>query len=233
MKFTRKMLLLLDNCTAHHVGAHLSAVEVLFLPPNATVKVESMDQRVILESPLSPPCHRHPTVDNLADVKVPLVKAIFFVSRDWRSVKSRTILHCFQKAGFSRGSSAAEEETAAADAAAVTSLKQLWEVAGNASLVPSGMEYMDIALRDEDLVATEELTTDKLATSVSEKEAIADGSSSNPEGVDMAAAQPVASGVALAAVDALRIYSSSELDDCTLMNSVEARVLNCVLSKCV
>lgn len=31
-------LLLLDNCSAHHVNAHSSAVEVLFLPLNMTAK---------------------------------------------------------------------------------------------------------------------------------------------------------------------------------------------------
>lgn len=34
-----EVLLLLDNCTAHHTNAHLSAVEMLFLPPN-TAKLQ-------------------------------------------------------------------------------------------------------------------------------------------------------------------------------------------------
>ncbi|KAH7974433.1 hypothetical protein HPB49_015490 [Dermacentor silvarum] len=99
--------------------------------------------------------------DNAADLKVLLVKAVFFASGAWRDVKSETTLHCFEKAGFSRGSSAAEEITAEADidaaaadgATAVTSLGQLWEAAGNASLVPSGLDYLDLDLADQDLVA--------------------------------------------------------------------------------
>ncbi|KAH9380839.1 hypothetical protein HPB48_015336 [Haemaphysalis longicornis] len=55
------------------------------------------------------------TADNAADLKVPLVKAVFFASAAWRDVKSETILHCFEKAAFSRGSSGAEEITAEAD----------------------------------------------------------------------------------------------------------------------
>ncbi|XP_037555117.1 tigger transposable element-derived protein 6 [Dermacentor silvarum] len=131
----RKVLLLLDNCSAHHVNAHPSAVEPLLI-----------DIR---------------TADNAADLKVLLVKAVFFASGAWRDVKSETTLHCFEKAGFSRGSSAAEEITAEADidaaaadgATAVTSLGQLWEAAGNASLVPSGLDYLDLDLADQDLVA--------------------------------------------------------------------------------
>lgn len=158
------------------------------------------------------------TADNAADLKVPLVKAVFFASEAWRDVKSETILHCFEKAGFSRGSSAAEEITAEADidaaaadgAAAVTSVGQLWEAAGNASLVPSGLDYLDFALADQDLVATEELTTDELAASVSEKGTAADSSSSDGEGDDIGAPQPGTAGTALAAVNTLRMYLCSE-----------------------
>ncbi|KAH7971592.1 hypothetical protein HPB52_000335 [Rhipicephalus sanguineus] len=57
------------------------------------------------------------------------------------------------------------------------SLGQLWEAAGNANLVPSGLDYLDFALADHDLIATEELTTDELAASVSEKRTAADSSS--------------------------------------------------------
>lgn len=216
----RKVLLLLDNCSAHHVNAHLSAVEVLFLPPNTTAKMQPMDQGVIANFKVH---YRRRvierllidirTADNAADLKVPLVKAVFFASGAWRDMKSETILHCFEKAGFSRGSSAAEEITAEADidaaaadgAAAVTSLGQLWEAAGNASLVPSGLDYLDFALVDQDRVATEELTNDELSASVSEKGTAADSSSSDGEGDDIGGPQPGTAGAALAAVDTLRI----------------------------
>lgn len=82
-------------------------------------------------------------------------------------------------------------------------------------------------------LATEELTTDELATVVSEKETIADSSSWDPEGDDIAAPQPVTSRVVRAAVDALCMYLGSELDGCALMNGVLARVLKRVLAKCV
>lgn len=62
---------------------------------------------------------------------------------------------------------------------------------------------MDFVLANEDLVATEELTADELATSISEKEMIADDSASDPEGVDIGAPQPVTFGAAVAAVDTL------------------------------
>ncbi|KAH9372199.1 hypothetical protein HPB48_019220 [Haemaphysalis longicornis] len=170
------------------------------------------------------------SADNAADLKVPLVKAVFFPSGAWRDVK---------KQGFPRGSSAAEEITAEADidaaaadgAAAVTSLGQLWEAAGNASLVPSGLDYLDFALADQDLVATEELTTDELAASVFEKGTAADSSSSDGEGDDIGGPQPGTTGAALAAVDTLRMYLCSEPDSCDLLDNVEHRVLKRALAK--
>ncbi|KAH6948096.1 hypothetical protein HPB50_022821 [Hyalomma asiaticum] len=177
--------------------------------------------------------------DNTADLKMPLVKAVFFASGAWRDMKSETILHCFEKAGFSRGSSAAKEITAKADidaaavngAAAVTSLGQLWEAACNASLVPSGSDYLDFALADQDLVAMEELTTDELAASVSEKGMAADSSSSDGEGDDIGVPQPGTAGAALAAVDTLHMYLCSEPGSCDLSDNVEHSVVKCVLAK--
>ncbi|KAH6937621.1 hypothetical protein HPB50_002536 [Hyalomma asiaticum] len=107
------------------------------------------------------------TANNAADRKVLLVKAVFFPSGAWRDVKSETIPHCFEKA--------------VDGAAAVTRLGQLWEAAGNASLVPSGLDYLDFALADQDLVATEEPTADELAASVSEKGTATDSSPSTAE----------------------------------------------------
>ncbi|KAH6937620.1 hypothetical protein HPB50_002535 [Hyalomma asiaticum] len=76
----------------------------------------------------------------------------------------------------------ADVDAAAVDgAAAVTRLGQLWEAAGNASLVPSGLDYLDFALADQDLVATEEPTADELAASVSEKGTATDSSPSTAE----------------------------------------------------
>lgn len=101
-------------------------------------------------------------------------------------------------------SSAAGDETAAADngAAAVVTLEQLWESMGNADPVQRGLGYMGLVLADEDLVTTEELTTDEIATSVSEKETIVNDSASYSEGDDSDAPQPVTS---VAAVDTLLV----------------------------
>ncbi|XP_065280702.1 tigger transposable element-derived protein 6-like [Dermacentor albipictus] len=127
-----KVLMLLDNCSAHHVNAHLKAVEVLFLPPNTTTKLQPMDKGVIANfkvhyrrrviEHLLIDVH---TADNVAGMKVPLVKAIFFASGACRDVKRLTL--CL------------------------------------------GLSHMDFVFAYEDLVATEDFTTEEVAGSVMEK----------------------------------------------------------------
>ncbi|KAH6938504.1 hypothetical protein HPB50_010169 [Hyalomma asiaticum] len=93
---------------------------------------------------------------------------------------------------------------------------------------------MDFALADEDIVATEELTTDDLAASVSEKETISDDSTSDTEGHDTSVPRPVtseAAAAAVAAVDVLRMCLSSEPNIYAQLDNVEAAVMKRALEK--
>lgn len=58
----RKVQLLLDNCSAHHINPLLNAVEVLFLPPNTTAMLQPMDQGVIANLKVH---YRHRVVERL------------------------------------------------------------------------------------------------------------------------------------------------------------------------
>ena len=42
-----KVILIADNCPAHRIIEGLKAVELVFLPPNTTLKTQPMDQGVI------------------------------------------------------------------------------------------------------------------------------------------------------------------------------------------
>ncbi|KAH7934245.1 hypothetical protein HPB49_023693 [Dermacentor silvarum] len=46
MKHNAKVLLVLDNCLAHHVQLSLTEVTILFLPPNATSKIQPLDMGI-------------------------------------------------------------------------------------------------------------------------------------------------------------------------------------------
>ncbi|KAM7290331.1 tigger transposable element-derived protein 6-like [Ixodes scapularis] len=199
-KKKRKLLLLLDNCSAHHVNAHLSAVEVLFLPPNTTAKLQPMDQGVIANFKV---LYQRRVIERLlidirtavdpASLKVPLEKAIFFASGAWRDIKPQTILHCFQKGDFSRSSGADESpagnEVVAADGdAAATCLGRLWETASKVDLVPPGVDHMDFAFADDNIVATEDVSTEDLAKSVVDESA--DDTASDDDSIKLAPLMP-------------------------------------------
>ncbi|KAG0426788.1 hypothetical protein HPB47_026110 [Ixodes persulcatus] len=145
----------------------------------------------------------------LGTLKVPLEKAIFFASGAWRDIKPQTILHCFQKGGFSRSSGAdeipARNVAAAADGdAAATCLGRLWETASKVGLVPPGLDHMNFAFADDNIVATEDVSTEDLAKSVVDESA--DGTASDDDCDNGRISQPVTSGAAVAAVDVLRMY---------------------------
>ena len=49
-KFTKekkKVVLIIDNCPAHPMIHNLKSIELIFLPPNTTSKLQPMDQGVI------------------------------------------------------------------------------------------------------------------------------------------------------------------------------------------
>ncbi|XP_065289836.1 tigger transposable element-derived protein 6-like [Dermacentor albipictus] len=181
--------------------------------------------------------------DNVAGMKVPLVKAIFFASGAWRNVKHLTIAHCFEKAGFSRSSSAeaapagdqAIDVAATTDAAAATAcFEQLWDSASDLNLVPAGLCHMDFVFADEDLVATEDFTTEEVARSVME-ETLADSASDSECDDASCAPKPLTSAAAIAAVDTLRMYylGSPEFDQIfgAQLDGMEAAILKSALAK--
>lgn len=47
LRQNRKVLLITDNCASHKCPDGLKAMEVLFLPPNATSKLQPMDRGII------------------------------------------------------------------------------------------------------------------------------------------------------------------------------------------
>lgn len=119
------------------------------------------------------------TAGSTANLRVPLVKAIFFASETWRDVKPQIILNCFKKTGFSWSSSTgltstragrtAVDVAAAADGAnTAIPLEQLWESSSRLDPVPFGLDHIYFVFAADYLVAIENLCIDKLTESVFE-----------------------------------------------------------------
>lgn len=96
----------------------------------------------------------------------------------------------------------------AGDAARMVCLEELSIFANGLGLVPAGLDHMNIVLADDDLVATENLTTDEVSGSFMEESTVDSASYSD---YDDASCAPklVASTAAVAAVDTLRMFLGS------------------------
>ncbi|GFO43401.1 phosphoinositide phospholipase c [Plakobranchus ocellatus] len=110
----RKVLLTLDNCTAHPKVTNLKAVELLFLPPNTTSKSQPCDMGIINNVK----CHYRGTLlkrlidyidegNDFNNFKLTLLDAAIILKQAWEKVEPATITNCFKKAGFQ----ASESET--------------------------------------------------------------------------------------------------------------------------
>lgn len=100
----RKILLVIDNCPAHPVIDNLSHIKVVFLPPNATSRLQPMDQGVIRSMKAF---YRKKllfkmitAIDEGKEFSVSLLDALHFVNSAWNAVTSETVKNCFQKCGF-------------------------------------------------------------------------------------------------------------------------------------
>ncbi|XP_071497551.1 tigger transposable element-derived protein 6-like [Diadema antillarum] len=108
LKFTaegRKVLLLVDNCSAHPRITGLQSTELSFLPPNTTSHLQPMDQGVIMSFKTH---YRRRLVKSLLQSyeagntpqPVSVKDAIQMIHGAWQQVTSTCIANCFEKAGF-------------------------------------------------------------------------------------------------------------------------------------
>ena len=101
----RKILLLIDNCSAHKIDSEYSNVEVMLLPKNTTGILQRLDRGIIQNFKLFfnrfKLTHIINKIERKIDVytayKKPSVKdAITFTELAWNEVKQTTIYNCFE-----------------------------------------------------------------------------------------------------------------------------------------
>lgn len=106
----RKVLLFIDNCTAHPKEAKdkLQNIELAYFPPNMTSLLQPMDQGIIYNIKQ---LYRKRILMNILSqmeenkpvLAIDLLQAIRNLSTVWNAfVKPETIANCFRKAGFSK-----------------------------------------------------------------------------------------------------------------------------------
>lgn len=100
----RKILLFVDNCSAHKNLPVLCSITIKFLPANTTSKLQPLDQGIIHNFKVF---YRKQLIDHIlscidegSTYEVNLLHAMRFSRRAWQDVSNNTIENCFKKCGF-------------------------------------------------------------------------------------------------------------------------------------
>lgn len=121
-KRKRKILLLIDNCSAHPEISGLKNIKIEFLPPNSTSVIQPMDQGVIRsfkshyrKQLILMLLDRRERMGTTKNANINVLEAIRLMNDAWEEVTSKCISNCFRKSGLSWVSedekTAEEEET--------------------------------------------------------------------------------------------------------------------------
>lgn len=100
----RKIILFIDNCTAHVIVPNLKAITIKFLPNTVTSKLQPLDHGIIqnFKSFYRKEVIRKITshIELQHTISINLLQAIRIIDKSWRQVTSEIISNSFKKAGF-------------------------------------------------------------------------------------------------------------------------------------
>lgn len=100
----RKIILFIDNCSAHTDLPALTNVKIMFLPVNTTSKLQPLDQGIIHAFKRfyrrEVVNHVLTCVDKHISPEINVLLAMKFARKAWYTVSDTTINNCFKKAGF-------------------------------------------------------------------------------------------------------------------------------------
>lgn len=203
IKEKRKILLFIDNCTAHNIIPRLKAVKVKFLPPNTTSKLQPLDQGIIKNFKSA---YRKEVVRKLiTDMEqqsalstINVLHAIRMTDKAWRSVSKTTISNCFKSCGFSMPQEEALEEPLEPD----MSVEADWNKLQNIEV-----QFEDYVTCDEGLATTGTLTDAEIIDIVNQNIDDDDVNENDVDHTDPASFEPpITNKEARAAINTLRTY---------------------------
>ncbi|XP_064468388.1 tigger transposable element-derived protein 6-like [Ornithodoros turicata] len=210
-----KVLLVLDNCAAHHVKPSLAAVTVLFLPPNATSKIQPLDLGIIHAFKV---CYRRRLVQRLLiaidrpTVNIPLRISMFgaveMIKASWMEISRQydAVVDACQQDGLH---------------------KELWKRVVDADLADPSIGWDDFVGADDGADIAEPFTDEGIASKVT-AECDPQDSDENDENAEPPPAT-VSSSAAIEYIASLkRLVCSKALGDDHLaaLNKLESAVIS-------
>lgn len=203
-KEKRKILLFIDNCTAHNIIPPLKAIKVKFLPPNTTSKLQPLDQGIIknFKSFYRKEVVRKLIIDmeqhSASPSRINVLDAIRMADKAWRSVSATTISNCFRSCGFSMTQEEPSEEPLEPESSLEVDWNRLQNIEG---------QFEDYVECDEGLATTGTLTDAEIIDFVNQNGDADNDNQNDDDQTDPADLKPsVSNKEARAAIDTLRTY---------------------------
>ncbi|GFR65304.1 tigger transposable element-derived protein [Elysia marginata] len=220
----RKIAMVVDNCPAHPKVEGLKAIELIFLPPNTTSILQPCDQGIIksfkqiyrklmVRSYL---LHVEEQIkgrrkDEVYTVNV--LDALYRIMEAWSNVKQQCIANCFRHAGFVKEPE--ESETIESDIVPVNQEGDSLDTDNYDNLfsrlndlIPLSATSQAYLAIDNDLAASEVLTTEDIVNSVVERDV--DNEEEGEEDEEEMPPPPPTVADAREAIKTLRLFIQSQ-----------------------
>ena len=203
----RKVIVFLDNCSAHPHLADLRAVRLYFLPANTTAKTQPCNAGIIknLKSHyrkklLGHMLRWHDSGKDMTEFNITLLDSLLMLKESWNAVSPETVKNCFQHCGFSKfhHSDSVSEETS-----------EEFREMSERKLIAEELDFDSLVDVDADLTAHEVNAemTEAVNTIASEEE-------EDDEDDTCKHHMPVSTMQAKEAIDLLKIFAlQNDIDD--------------------
>lgn len=100
----RKILMLVDNCPAHPHLQNFTSINLMFLPPNATSRLQPCDMGIIKNLKVKyrklVAMRLMESIENKTTYEINVLDAMRMLRKAWADVTQQTVANCFAKAGF-------------------------------------------------------------------------------------------------------------------------------------
>ncbi|XP_025243377.1 tigger transposable element-derived protein 6 [Theropithecus gelada] len=156
----RRILLLIDNCSAHNMLPRLERIQVGYLPSNCTAVLQPLNLGIIHTMKVLYRSHLLKQIllklsSREDQEKVDIKQAIDMIAAAWWSVKPSTVVKCWQKAGIIP-MEFAECDIESAASEPDTAIEKLWHTVAIATCVPNEVNFQDFVTADDDLIISQD-----------------------------------------------------------------------------
>ncbi|GFR91480.1 tigger transposable element-derived protein [Elysia marginata] len=215
----RSVIIFVDNCTAHPHVKDLRAISLVFLPPNTTSVLQPWDKGIIqnLKTLYRKRVIRRMVAaisngEGSSHFTMTLFDAMTTITEAWDEVKQETIGNCLRHTGFKVSESESDPDANSAEIQQQpdTELSHLYS-----QLRDTETALNDFLHIDDDVISTEELTTQEIV------EKVQGGNEAGDEDDDESEPIPIVSSkTATEAITALQQFLMQQEDGSTLLKDI-------------